>query len=382
MFGGPALPLLVMAFRFSFHRWCLAGVFLATALGCTGEPQRTLRIGDAVPRATAGGSLRDVLQPLLAQGDAPRIAIAPWSIPISAVGVGEDAQARRFIDDSSVIAVVGHSGSRPTLMVEPLYREAGLPLIVPTSTARSLRSVGSHVHMLVPTDDLIGAFLVDEARERLGVRRLGMLYVIDAYGEGIFDGVRARVRERSDSLVGAAALSGMECEGDGAALDAVIKAFLRRHRPDGIIVALPQVAAWCAVRALSREDPALTIITTDSFVLDEASPLSAAERANTHALLFWEPGTDSASTAFVARWRAVLQRDPYPGEALEYDAFQLIVAAIRAGHTSRAAVQRWLQALGTEGHPPFAGLTGPIDFRNPRTGILRLKSLRLPSPTP
>ncbi|WP_461414153.1 ABC transporter substrate-binding protein [Gemmatimonas sp.] len=324
----------------------------------------------------ASNTLRAVVAPIL-EGESPtRTELAPWSVEGVEFGIGEDAQARAFIADSSIVAVVGHAGSGATLMVESLYREAGLPLVVPTATARELRAVGPHVFMLAPTDDLIGAFLVDESEKRLGVRRLGILHVADAYGEGIRLGVERRLRSRGDSLAGAATLTGLECEQDELALNSVVSAFVQRHQPDGVIVALPQGAAWCAVRALAREAPSVMILTTESFVLNESKPLSLAERANTYALQFWAPGTDSASMKFVAKVRATMARDPYPSEALEYDAFQVINAAIRAGNVTRPAVMQWLRALGTPGHPPFPGVTGPIDFTQPRTSVLRLQALR------
>ena len=363
-------------------RSLLLGALLTGGLACRTKEPAVVRIGDAVPREATGRTLLEVVRPQFRDDTAPRIELAPWSVRGLERGIGEDAQARRFIADTSVVAVVGHAGSRATLMVESLYRDAGLPMLVPTATAQSLRRLGAHVFMLAPTDDVIGAFLVDEAFTRLGAKHIGLLYVADPYGEGIRDGVQARLRARGDSLSGMAALSGLECEGESAGMTAIVTAFLRRHLPDAVIVALPQEAAWCAVRALAREAPTVAVLTTDSFVLDETAPLTAAERANTYALLFWELGADSASQAFVASSRRLMRRDPYPGEALEYDAFQLIAAAIRAGNTTRPAIISWLRQLGTPGRPPYQGVTGPIDFTKPRSSVLRLKALRDLPPAP
>jgi len=357
-------------------RSLLLGALLAGGLACRTKEPAVVRIGDAVPREATGRTLLEVVRPQFRDDTAPRIELAPWSVRGLERGIGEDAQARRFIADTSVVAVVGHAGSRATLMVESLYRDAGLPMLVPTATAQSLRRLGAHVFMLAPTDDVIGAFLVDEAFTRLGAKHIGLLYVADPYGEGIRDGVQSRLRARGDSLVGMAALSGLECEGESAGMTAIVTAFLRRHTPDAVIVALPQEATRCAIRALVLEAPAVAVLTTDSFVLGESAPLTAAERANLHALLFWEPGGDSASQAFVANARRFMTRDPYPGEALEYDAFQLVATAIRAGNTTRPAITKWLQQLGTPGHPPYQGVTGLIDFTKPRSSVLRLKALR------
>lgn len=363
----------------SCRRAALGGVLFAV-LACGAEHPNVLRIGDAVPRAPDSNSFDVVARSLLDREMMPRVEVAPWTVSTKDLGIGDDAQARAFIADTTIVAVVGHAGSRPTLMVEPLYREAGMPLIVPTATARTLRAISGNVFMLAPPDDLIGAFLVDEAMVRLRARRLGILYVADPYGSGIHDGVQARLRERGDSLVASAALSGRECEIDALAMDAIVKAFLQRANPDAVVVALPQQDAWCAVRAIAREAPSTTILTADSFVLHPDWPLSREERTNVHTLLFWEPGSDSVTRAFVAKSRSILGRDPEPSHALEYDGFQLVVAAVRDGARTRAEVTAWLRQLGTPGHPAFQGISGPIDFLRPRTSVLRLRSLRDSTP--
>jgi len=249
-------------------------------------------------------------------------------------------------------------------------------LLVPTATATELRALGPEVFMLAPPNDLIGAFLVDEATNRLAVSRLAVLHIADPYGDGIRDGVVARLQSQGRAIVGSAALSGRECEHDSTGIDPIVRALLLRSSPDAVIVALPHNAARCAIVALARLAPSLTILITDSFVFSIARPLTASERMNLHALTFWEPGADSVSQAFLQRGRAILQHEPTPGNALEFDAYQLVVAAAREGYTTRSGVMKWLRQLGTPGHPPFPGLTGPIDFTRPRTSVLRLKALR------
>jgi hypothetical protein len=196
------------------------------------------------------------------------------------------------------------------------------------------------------------------------------------------DGVVERLRERGDSLVGTVALSGRECQADGLAMNATIRAFLQRARPDAVILALPQRASWCAIVRLVDHHPTVTVITSDSFTPSSATPLSQAQRAHLHSLVFWRPGNDSVSLQFIARSRALRRRDPEPGEALAFDAYRLIVAGIRAGHGTRESMGQWLRQLGTPGHPAFEGITGPIDFRTPRSSLLHLKPLRDTSVTP
>lgn len=364
----------VPAHCFRLRRFAWGGM-LWGSFACTAE-RTPVRVGDAFPRDVSRGSMLDVTRMLLRLDSTSRIELVPWSVKSKDFGVGEYAQARRFVDDRDMVAVVGHSGSHSTIMVEPLYREAGMPLLVPTATATELRTLGPEVFMLAPPNDMIGAFLVDEATTRLGRKRIAVLHVADPYGDGIRDGVVARLQSQGGAVVGSAALSGRECLYDAIGMDPIVRALLQRSRPDAVIVALPQQAARCASRALVRSDSSLVVLMTDSFVLPKELPFTEGERRNMHVLLFWEPGADSASQAFLQAARATLKRDPTPGFALEFDAYQLIVAAVRDGYTTRRGVMQWLRQLGTPGHPPFQGVTGPIEFTRPRTSVLRLKALR------
>lgn len=341
-----------------------------------------MRIGEAIPRTPVDSTLLDVIRPLLGAGIATRVDLAPWVASAPYLGIGDSEQATNFVSDPSVVAVVGHSGSKGTILTKPIYMAAGLPLIVPTGTARAIGDARGGVFALAPPDNVIGAFLVDEAIDRLGARRIGILHIADPYGDGVRDGVTERLRVSGDALVGIGALSGRECEGDGLAMDVIVRAFLQRARPDAVIVVLPQRAAWCAIRRLVHEQPGIIVIASDGFSLTKELPLSAAERANVHTLLFWQAGTDSLSQQFVARTRALLKRDPNPGEALTFDAFRLVTAAIRDGYVTRKAISNWLRQLGTPGHPAFQGITGPIDFRSPRKSVLRLRALRDSVATP
>lgn len=364
-----------MTFRPRRSCFAVALVALATGLACRAEQSTALRIGDAVPRALDDSSLLDVIRPFLEDGLEPRVELVRWIASAPDLGIGESEQASTFISDPSILAVVGHSGSKSTLLTKPMYEAAGMPLIVPTATARAIGDVNAGIFMLAPPDSVIGAFLVKEAINRLGARRIGIIHVADPYGDGIHGGVIESLRARGDSLVGAAALSGRECPDEGLAMDVIVRAFLQRARPDAVIIALPQRATWCAIRRLVREQPGILIIASDSYALSPGFPLTATERTNVHSLRFWEPGSDSLSQQFIARTRALLRHDPEPGDALTFDAFRLVAAAIREGNVTREAISNWLRQLGTPGHPAFQGITGPIDFRTPRASILHLKAL-------
>lgn len=352
----------------------LALAVVPLTLACLSEAPAVVRVGDAIPRSLTSATLLDLVQPLLATTSGPRLEVSRWSLASSALHLAEADQAKLFADDPSVIAVVGHAGSKGTLLAAPVYRDAGLPLLIPTATARELRDIPGFF-MLAPSDDAVGAFLADAAADTLRARRIATMHVADAYGEGINRGITERLAARGIPVAGQAVLTGLECDADRLAARAITLSLLRRADPDVVILALSQTTTICVIETLVAAKPGIRILTSDSYTPADHAEITAAQRRAVHALLFWEPGTDSLNRDFVARFRRVVGREPDAGQALAYDAYVVIHQAVREGVTTRAALADWLRALGTEAHPPVQGVTGPIDFRGPRRAVLHLRRL-------
>lgn len=336
-------------------------------------------VADGVPRLVDPSSFMNVIDDALDSAGTNSVRRLAWTEPKDEFVGSEVAQAERFARMPSVIAVVGHSGSRNTLIAAPVYVASGVPLIVPTATSAQLRTSGPLVFMMAPTDNVEGAFIVDHALDSLRATRIAMAYVADAYGTGVHSGIVARLAARNSALVGEAAMSGRECaRPDRLALRGTTRALILRAKPQVIVLAVHSALAGCMIRQILAVDSSIKIIASDSF--DEIQPpvraLSNRERAAVRYVSFWTPGTDSLSQAFVARMRRLLGREPDAGEALTFDAYLLVATAYREGHRTRAALGRWLRALGTSQHPPVMGVTGPIAFQKPREALLHLRAMK------
>lgn len=59
--------------------------------------------------------------------------------------------ATEFTKDSSILAVIGHNASNVSLEAAPIYQQAGLVMITPTSFASGLSGSGSYIFRTVPT---------------------------------------------------------------------------------------------------------------------------------------------------------------------------------------------------------------------------------------
>jgi branched-chain amino acid transport system substrate-binding protein len=77
--------------------------------------------------------------------------------------------AKKFVSDSSILAVVGHNSSDVSIAVSSIYQNAGLVMVSPTSISRNLSGIGSYIFRTVPSSrkiaDALGKYVVKSARK-------------------------------------------------------------------------------------------------------------------------------------------------------------------------------------------------------------------------
>ena len=332
------------------------------------------RIGDAYPRDPAATSFLAAVQPAI---ESSGVLVAKWSVggdPSVTIHMNTE-QATVFATDPSVVAVVGHTGSRDALLGAVVYNARSIPQVVPNATSSHLAEAGPWTFELVPSDSVEGEFIADYAIDSLRASRVSVLYLGDEYGIGLRDGVRAALRQRGTDLVDASMIPTDWCLAEPAASrhEAIVRAALRRARPDAVVVATGSVSGWCVADFIHASSPDTWILFGDG--MDGARevpdlPLRIIPE-RIRGVEFWAPGSDSLSSAFVDRVQKVMNRPPVASHALQYDAFMLLSAAVREVGPDRVAIKRWLESLGRT-REPWQGVTGPIAFNRPRSEILRM----------
>ena len=77
--------------------------------------------------------------------------------------------AAKFVEDKRILAVVGHNSSNASIAAAPIYQEAGLVMVSPTSTARELSTLGNHVFRTTPNTrviaDTLARYVVQSANK-------------------------------------------------------------------------------------------------------------------------------------------------------------------------------------------------------------------------
>lgn len=290
---------------------------------------------------------------------------------------GEVRRAAELARVPGVTVVVGHVGSRATLLAAPIYGDAGIPVVVPTATSRRLKTAGVHVFTMAPDDSLEGEFIVDFVRRSLGAASVTIVYAPDEYGLGVRAGVEAAGAQRAMRVVDAMPVSVNDCR--SARADPYVlaaRASLRRGRPDAVIIATSSTIAACVVRAFRAERPGIPVVMADGAAPTEVFlEVAGAAADSAFFAAFWHPDLDAArSAAFRVRFHELTGRAPQASEVVWYDALRLAAdVALRAnGRPARA-----LELLArTGGAQPFRGLAGTIGFR-PRRPLPLVMTVRV-----
>jgi ABC-type branched-subunit amino acid transport system substrate-binding protein len=346
-------------------------VILALLVGC-GRPE-VVRIGDGYPRDESLPFLEAIRPAVESSG----VLISTWSVggdPRITIQLNTE-QASLFADDPTVVAVVGHTGSREALLAAAVYNAREVPHVVPNATSGLLGQSGPWTFTLVPSDSVEGAFIADYALDSLRASRLGVLYLGDEYGIGLRDGVRAALRRRGTDFVDASMIPSDWCYAEPAATihRAIINASLRRSQPDVVVVTTGSSSGWCTAELIHQANPETWIIFGDG--MDGARQVpDLTPRVNPRRIRgveFWAGSTDTLSRAFVDRIQGKLKQPLGASHALQYDAYMLLAAAIHEAGPDRRAIRRWLESLGVS-REPWQGVTGPIAFNRPRSEILRM----------
>ena len=288
--------------------------------------------------------------------------VGPTSMTLEPGAPGQVSMAGQFAAMRGIVAVVGHADSRSTLAAAPVYDEAKIPVLVPTSTSRRLRTVSPWVFMMAPDDSAEAVFLATFVAQTLHARTASVFYDNDEYGVGLRDFLRSALGGRGARVIAEEPI-GSFCDAGGQAEASLLRATPRDHPPGVVIVAGRSAQTACIVRRVYERLTRTPIVAGDAVEPDSSfvTTLGAAAR-NFYAVVFWYPTLPgAASAAFAQRFEARMGAPPHASHALLFDAVSLIEAAVRDVGARPEAIRRYLAELGRS-RPPYPGVTGAVAF--------------------
>jgi branched-chain amino acid transport system substrate-binding protein len=274
---------------------------------------------------------------------------------------GRDAVAVRVAEglasDRSIVAVIGHLTSGASLAAIRVYAGGADPVVLvsPSASSPDLSGASPWFFRVCPTDLAHGPRLARYARQELGVRTAGIVYVNDDYGRGV----------RRTFATEFERLGGSVLEQDPALpTTATLEPYLSRMRAGGsigvLVLAMDAAVAEGALRQMDDLGLRWPVIGGDALVgIERVGALAEGIRVSA-AYLPDRPG--SRNQAFVEAYgRAYPGRLPDHRGAGAYDVAHLLARAIGEVGTGRRAIRDYLASVGGA-RPAFEGVTGNIAF--------------------
>jgi len=266
--------------------------------------------------------------------------------------------AESLTDDPEVVAVIGHLTSGTSLAGARVYGAGRRPVVMisPSASSPDLSGVSPFVFRVCPTDLSHGAQLARYARQTLGARRAGIIYIDDDYGRGLRLSFAAEFRRLGGTIVE---------EDPSLTATASLEPYLTRMRQAGsvdvLILATERGGAELALGDEVRLGLRWPTIGGDALTGIEANgPLAEGLRLSS-AYLPDRPGERNAVFA-AAYARAYEGQRPDHRGAGAYDIVQLLATRVfPAAGTDRGAVRDYLARIGG-GLPGYDGVTGTIAF--------------------
>lgn len=84
--------------------------------------------------------------------------------------------AKKLVNNSEVLGVIGHFGSNTTLAAAPIYEAGKLVLISPTSTSTAISNAGDFIFRTVPSDRFAGSTLARYLLNTLNLKKAVLFF--------------------------------------------------------------------------------------------------------------------------------------------------------------------------------------------------------------
>ncbi len=345
----------------------LAGCDTGTA---TPDPGRALtpssslngeiKIGTAAPFTgdTADGGIQ------IRQG--AELAAAEWNAQGGLLGkritiVAADDQASTSqattvankLISNQVVAVVGHKDSGLSIPASAVYNKAGIVMVSPTSSNPQLTAQGfDTVFRVCPVDTTQGPFLADFLINKLGKKKIAVIYADTAYGMGLHEQFVNRAGELGVTPVTEQQIH----RGDrdfSPALQVVAPL-----APDAVVYAGSVPEANIVAQQMKEMNIKATFIGGDTLFQREFTHETGSATEGAYVTSFFpDPLKDDQTKAWVERYRLMFKRNPGGNSLGGYVAALTLFEAIKkANSTDPAAIKTAMRNLQID------SFIGPIAF--------------------
>jgi branched-chain amino acid transport system substrate-binding protein len=263
-------------------------------------------------------------------------------------GAKAAAIAQEFVENPTVLAVIGHVNSGAMVAAAKVY-DGHLPAVATTATSPDLTGISPWTFRVISSDSANGLQLARFAA-KLGRHRVVILYENNSYGRGLTE---AFTRHFTGTV--------LSVDPIGDAGDQNFEPFVsyfKRVRPDLVFVAGTEASGITLVREVRRQGLDADLLGGDGW-----TGLSV-DTANSEGVWVGTPFTAEDPRAdarrFVDAFKTRFGYLPDGNAALAYDATMLLVHAVHTVGPDRVKIRRYLASARPR--DAYRGVTGTIRF--------------------
>ena len=275
---------------------------------------------------------------------------------------GDPAQAPtvrdKYINDDSVLGVVGPTFSGETKAVLPSFEQEGLVMVSASATAVDIPDTvpdGKSFHRLVPDDDVQGAGVAEYVSKKLGAKTAFYIHDNTDYGKGLSDGTQALLEKAGVSTAGSDAIDPRGQDYTAA----VNKA--KAANPDVVFYGGYYAEAGRVAKQLKDAGVEGTFLSGDGSLdlgLVESAGAAGAEGAQvTCACKLATEEAEGELGEFAKKYKEIIGDDPGTYSTEGYDAAKILIEGIKAGNTTRDALLEYVEGIDS-----YEGISKSISF--------------------
>lgn len=263
--------------------------------------------------------------------------------------------AQKFAQNDDMLAVVGGWSSTESMAAAPILTEARLAQVSPTASHPDFTKISEYQFRMVNTQQSLAFVHRDLLLDKLGLKRIAILYYQDDWGNFVNTSTAEKVREAGAEVVLQEAM--IPDTKDFRALVTKVKA----TEPDGVFLASHYAESSTFIRQLRQAGIEVPVLGADTLQNPKFLELAgdAAEGVVMPSYYFSEdPDAQEFTDAYQQRW----DRLPDYYSVFGYDAIGIVTQAIgnvirAGGDLTRDAVRE--QIAATTDYP---GVGGPNTF--------------------
>lgn len=271
------------------------------------------------------------------------VALDDESDPEVALTLTEEVKAA-LDRGERVLGFIGHYNSGETLAAMEVYARLPLVVITPNASNVALTQKGyDRFFRIVANDKVQAAADADFLTQRLGARRVAVLYNDTAYGRGLHDEMVQALRTRGAEVVLAREVK----EGQSRFLDEV-KA-IRDAAPDALFYAGYEIEAPYLRADLVEAGLTMPMLASDGAFLAATIDEAAGTAEGMYVSAFGPSPKSVAPPAWFQAYQAVEYRNPDTYSINGYAAAEVLLAAVaRANSLDAGRIAAALRSLKLE----------------------------------